>query len=667
MAQKILLRRGPIGNLSGASTQKGELLLVTGSLGNLTGPFITMTGTSGTNASTVVGKIYTGAAAPTLTVNHSALNGTPFYSTTDQVLYILDHAGNVNPDLTGNIEDNHIANVTIDQLSGSVSIVANGTTDGDLTVAASGSFGGDVTVTGDITGSNMYLTGDALIDGNITLGGNIQIGDNQVDTITFGGDVTSNILPDASGTYDLGSGAKIWNNIYVTAVNAETGNFTGNVAIDGTLDVDGATTLNSTLAVTGSTSLKSTLGVVGATSLDSTLSVTGSTTLKNTLGVDGATSLNSTLSVTGSTLLKSTLEAVGSTSLNSTLSVTGSTLLKSTLEAVGATSLNSTLSVTGSTVLKSTLNTQGNADFDADVNIDGAASLNSTLDVDAATTLNSTLAVTGSTTLKSTLNVQDDADFDANVNIDGTLDVTGATDLGSSLTVAGTTDLNGDVTISGDITLDGAGAQAITNSAGDLTISSTAGNVYVEGTQFTGNDVVIPGNLTVQGTQTIIDSTTVQIGDNIIELNAAGTAADGGIQVKDVVGLGTATGSFLWNATDDYWYAGVSGSTHYRVATFTNATPATDAVPRVDSNKRLVLGSITDNGSLVTISSLTKLTNAGGSDALSNSSAVVFRNSSNEVGYVSTTATTNVLTGILGYSEATGKLEFSNVIDGGTF
>jgi hypothetical protein len=37
------------------------------------------------------------------------------------------------------------------------------------------------------------------------------------------------------------------------------------------------------------------------------------------------------------------------------------------------------------------------------------------------------------------------------------------------------------------------------------------------------------------------------------------------------------------------------------------------------------------------------------------------------LGYISTTATTNVLTGILGYRESDGKLEFSSKIDGGYF
>jgi hypothetical protein len=72
---------------------------------------------------------------------------------------------------------------------------------------------------------------------------------------------------------------------------------------------------------------------------------------------------------------------------------------------------------------------------------------------------------------------------------------------------------------------------------------------------FSGN-VTIPGNLTVAGTQTIVDSTTVQIGDNIIELNGSG-AANGGLYVKDATAPNTATGSLIWDTTNDQWKAGV--------------------------------------------------------------------------------------------------------------
>ena len=70
-----------------------------------------------------------------------------------------------------------------------------------------------------------------------------------------------------------------------------------------------------------------------------------------------------------------------------------------------------------------------------------------------------------------------------------------------------------------------------------------------------GADVTIKGNFLVQGTQTIVDSTTVQIGDNIIELNGS-QAANGGLYIVDATAPNLATGSLLWDSTNDYWVAG---------------------------------------------------------------------------------------------------------------
>jgi len=73
-----------------------------------------------------------------------------------------------------------------------------------------------------------------------------------------------------------------------------------------------------------------------------------------------------------------------------------------------------------------------------------------------------------------------------------------------------------------------------------------------------GTAVTIKGNLTVQGTTTQVDSTIVNINDNILTLNAAGTS-DGGIIVRDSFGGGTNSGSLLWDVTNDYWKVGAMG------------------------------------------------------------------------------------------------------------
>ena len=71
--------------------------------------------------------------------------------------------------------------------------------------------------------------------------------------------------------------------------------------------------------------------------------------------------------------------------------------------------------------------------------------------------------------------------------------------------------------------------------------------------QFT--NLTLSGNLTVNGTTTSIDTTTLNIGDNIISLNGS-AAANGGIEVNDT----PASGSLLWNGTDNQWIAGAKGA-----------------------------------------------------------------------------------------------------------
>ena len=69
--------------------------------------------------------------------------------------------------------------------------------------------------------------------------------------------------------------------------------------------------------------------------------------------------------------------------------------------------------------------------------------------------------------------------------------------------------------------------------------------------------LTLTGNLEVQGTTTTVDSTTIELGDNIIAVNGTG-AALGGMHVNDA--NGPASGSILWDGTNNRWIAGASGS-----------------------------------------------------------------------------------------------------------
>ena len=130
----------------------------------------------------------------------------------------------------------------------------DGTTQGGNRVSYAGSVGGamgsdlllsthSITGTGniDITGT-ITSTGNIVSGGNITAAGNIfangdiQLGNSNTDNISFGADVNSNIIPNTTEVFDLGSSSQRWSTVYANNVFAD---LEGNVrASDSTILVD---------------------------------------------------------------------------------------------------------------------------------------------------------------------------------------------------------------------------------------------------------------------------------------------------------------------------------------------------------------------------------------------------------------------------------------------
>ena len=86
------------------------------------------------------------------------------------------------------------------------------------------------------------------------------------------------------------------------------------------------------------------------------------------------------------------------------------------------------------------------------------------------------------------------------------------------------------------------------------------GDETIAGNKTFSNNITIAGNLSVEGTTTTIDSTTLNIGDNTLELNYGGSQTTGGILIKDATGGSTVSGSLLWDSSNDFWKAGKLGS-----------------------------------------------------------------------------------------------------------
>jgi len=202
-------------------------------------------------------------------------------------------------------------------------------------------------------------------------------------------------------------------------------------------------------------------------------------------------------------------------------------------------------------------------------------------------------------------------------------------------------------------------------------------SVTSAGIDVTGN-ATISGNLTVNGTQTTISSSIVDIGDNIIQVNGT-PVTYGGLHVKDATG--NQTGSMVWDTVNNYWMGGISGS-EYRVPELSTATELSANNNRVlisDGTRIDASAAITDDGTTVDISNRVDAqaslqvtgsiyASAGASVAASSASLVSFRNdSTTQLGYLASADTQAVTTGLVGYNTSTGNLTISSVVDGGSF
>jgi hypothetical protein len=634
MAQIIKHRRGSISALKDVTANIGELVMGTGSIGDLNAPVLFIGDTAVAGGYKPVSKIYQGSSAPTISVGShgSTMDGVPFYSTNTKTLFILDKGGNNDMDLTGNIEGNTISGVTINNLTGTTINLSNG---GNTALNIVG---------------NIVQTGSFYTSGDIVLRGNINIGDNLTgDTLTLNSEISSSLIPDVNNAFNLGTAQKSWGDLhvsgtaYVNVLQANQVNFS-DLGILEDLSVSGNTYLGNggdILVVSGSAyydSLTNNRVVIAGTNglleddanftFDGTqLSVgqgnftvqqgSGNVGTSGSLNVEGATTLDSTLTVTSTSELKDAVTA------NSTLTVTGSSTFKNNVNVSGDTT------------------TIGSEYVNTNLFVGGNGKVTGSFEVVSATSLDSTLTVTGSATFKSTLNV------------------TGAT------TIDGLTTINDSAVVNGVLTV-----------TGNTQLQS---NLYVS------------GNLEVLGSSTnvTIQSQTVEIDDNIIRMNAYSPFLRyAGFEVMDSGSSGVSS-SMLWDSQNDYWLLTNQNNSGSKFIGTTFAAQGSEVsltsgtVPKATSANTIGDSLLTENGTTLSyntnkfqvtaadgatlIAGNVTVSAGGGADAGSKTSAVVFRNSSNVLGYVSTTESTDVLDGILGYKNSDGALKFSTVIDGGTY
>ena len=260
-----------------------------------------------------------------------------------------------------------------------------------------------VTATG-----NVSVGGNLSVTGNTTIAGNLTFGDAATDTVDFNADVNSNILPEVTGTFSLGTSTQQWQNLWldgtanvdtltvdenatvagtlgITGVTTATGgvvgnvtgNLTGNVTGDITGDVTGDVTGNITGNVTGNVTGNLTGGLVGGVTGDLTGDVTGDLTGDVTGNVTGDVTGNVTGNLTGNVTGDVTGNVTGNTAGVHTGNVTGNLTGNVTGDVTGA--------VTGNASTATALATARSITLSGDVT--GTASFNGTSDITIAATV----------------------------------------------------------------------------------------------------------------------------------------------------------------------------------------------------------------------------------------------------------------------------------------
>ena len=560
MAQIIRHRKGVLESVVSATKRKAELLIVTGSSG------ITSTNSDamiffgdGTDA-TPSNKMLYGTATPNLTgASYStAVDGIPYYNTTEGKLYILAKGGNIeissNTDGTGIYSGS--AQVLADFLSDNANVNVGS---GDFTTTGSGSFG------------DINVSGNATIDGNIILGGNINIGDANTDTVSFGGEISSDFIPSATNTYDLGSATDKFAEVHATtlfgAINATNGVVSGSIQVVGILDELNSYTASNDTDQSAQDARLSALEVeTGSIDTDQSAQNARLSALEVETGsIDTAqTAQDARLSAleteTGSI---ETEQSAQDTRLDQFATETGSIdtaqnaqddRLDQLSTATGSISTEQSAQDGRLSNLESTTASIDTAQTAQDGRLSNIESFTSSIDTTIKSKLDADTVISGS----SQVIIGDVDGFTAySSSVDArTVALEDAVGEGSSLDLR----LDSLETFSGSQEGKDSTLEAYTASV-DVSLSEI--NSYTSSLKtaisVSGQNVTVAGNLEVQGTTTTVDSTTVNIGDNIIELNGSG-AVLGGMYVGDVTSPGLSSGSLLWDGTNNYWIAGASGS-----------------------------------------------------------------------------------------------------------
>ncbi len=206
-------------------------------------------------------------------------------------------------------------------VSGSNSELHQVTSSGGIDIEGTSISGSSVS-----TGSFGYLN----VHGDGVFGGNLTFGDANTDSVSFGADIDSNLIPNTDDTYDLGSATQAWQDLFLEgditltdagSVKASAGNLTvdseaGNLVLDGHTGVDIDATDSGKVTIDGAGGID--IGVAADVAIDidsSTLDIDAS----GAITIDGTSTFS--LDAAGNTNIDTSTGTISIGTANSGIAV----------------------------------------------------------------------------------------------------------------------------------------------------------------------------------------------------------------------------------------------------------------------------------------------------------------------------------------------------------
>ncbi len=510
----------------------------------------------------------------------TVLNSTTSSTTKDTGALIVDGGvgieentnigGNLDVTGTATITDNVILNATTTSttkdtgalvVNGGVGIEENTNIGGNFAVTGTSGLTGDTTIAGVVditnsTGSTTKDNGALIVDGGAGIEENVNVGNdiNAGGNLTVTGTASINTLNLASDTVatpvDGALNLKTWatgdgsaqTRATITAggnmgigdttpgahlvigddTNRGSADGTGDVYVQNDLEVDG--TIYGTVSGAISSNRIELLGATGANEIVMTDNVADGLSMETSSGDDmivfNTTDGSETLTLVPDTTIS------GAATLSSTLGVDGVTTLNNTT--------SSTTKDTGALVVEGGVGIEENTNIGGNLDVTGTGTIDGNVTLNATTT--STTKDTGALVVEGGVGIEENTYIGGVLDVTGTGTIDGATTLGSTLEVTGDTTLNatttsttkdtgalvveGGVGIEENLNLGG----SIDFTAGSHTIGSSIGanNLTLGGATST---VVVPGDFQVQGAATAVNTTNLDVTDQVITVNKNGNTA----------------------------------------------------------------------------------------------------------------------------------------------